>query len=109
VKRKAAMQKLKLAEADYQKAVSDAKLCRLQVQRAKDEVEATSVYTYHVNSTIKQSNYKNVSPEVTTVTDHGQHGIIGTQTISTWMRAAKLISPSKALRQYSRRFVGYNT
>jgi hypothetical protein len=106
-KRKNAIKKCELADADFREAVLKAKLCRLRAQRAKHVLDATNVYAHHVKWTIQRSKYRDV--KAMTVIDKGQHGTEGTQTISTWMRAAEQPPPSKSLRQYSRRFIGYNT
>lgn len=106
-KRKNAIKKCKLADADFRVAKLKARLCRQRVREAKHLLEATNVYAHHVKSTIQRSKYRDV--KAMTAIDRGQHGTKGTQTISTWMRAAEQPAPSKSLRQYSRRFIGYNT
>lgn len=105
-KRKNAIKKCELADADFREAMLKAKLCRARAQRAKHVLDAANVYAHHVKWTIQRSKYRDV--KAMTLTDRGQH-TKGTQTISTSMRAAQQPPLSKSLRQYSRRFIGYNT
>jgi len=95
-KRKFAIQKCKLADADLREAVLKSreavlkkKLCRVRAQHAKDVLNATNVYAHHVKWTIERSNYRDSSSKVTTVTESGPYGTKGTQTISIRMRAAE--------------------
>lgn len=86
-KRKTAIQKCKLADADFREAMLKAKLCRFRAQHAKHVLDASKVYLHHVNWTIQRSRYRDVrskpSQQVMTMVDSGQHGTKGTQTIST--------------------------
>lgn len=95
-KRKTAIHKCKLADANFREAVLKAKLCCSQALHAKHILDETEHYLDHVNWTIQRSKFRCVlskpSDEVTTAVDSRHHGTAkGTQTISehAWTRATE--------------------
>jgi hypothetical protein len=83
-KRKSALYKSKIADANFREAILKAKLSRSRAQRARQALGAAYLYLHHARWTVqrsKQSDSLSNSRHVTTTTAQGVHGTQGMQTV----------------------------
>ena len=80
-KRKSALHKSKLADANFREATLKAKLSRSRAQQARQALDAANIYLRNVHWTIQRSKHKEAwtrpSSRVMTTTGRGLHGTQG--------------------------------